>query len=87
MTATQVNPNHHEPPDQQQAKRYIALGARFVGYLVYVYVLIVEVFLFFGFILLLFGANSSAGFVSWIYRNLDRAMDPFRGIFTPIELG
>jgi len=76
-----------QPPDHHQAQRYIALGARFVGYLVYFYVLVVEIFLLFGFLLLLFGANSSASFVAWVYRNLDRAMDPFRGIFTPIELG
>ncbi|WP_040496612.1 YggT family protein [Ilumatobacter nonamiensis] len=76
-----------EPPDHHQAKRVIALGARFVGYLVYFYIIVVEIFLLFGFLLLLFGANSSASFAAWIYRNLDRAMDPFRGIFTPIELG
>jgi hypothetical protein len=35
----------------------------------------------------LFGANPSAGFTQWVYRNLDRVMSPFRGIFTPIELG
>jgi len=77
----------YDPPDQHQAMRYVALGARFVGYLVYFYVIVVEIFLFLGFILLLFGANTSAGFVEWVYRNLDRAMNPFRGIFTPIELG
>jgi hypothetical protein len=36
---------------------------------------------------LLFGANPSAGFTDWVYRNLARVMAPFRGIFTPIELG
>ena len=46
-----------------------------------------EIILFIGFVLLLFGANPSAGFTEWAYRNLDRVMEPFRGIFTPIELG
>ena len=47
----------------------------------------VEVILLIGFFLLLFGANPTAGFTQWAYRNLDRVMDPFRGIFSPIELG
>lgn len=83
---TQPAPGY-STPDSKQAQRYIALGARFVGYLVYFYVLVVEIILLLGFLLLLFGANTSASFVSWVYRNLDRAMNPFRGIFTPIELG
>jgi hypothetical protein len=48
---------------------------------------VVEIILLLGFVLLLFGANPSAGFTEWVYRNLDRVMAPFRGIFTPIELG
>jgi len=61
--------------------------ARAVSYLVYAYLVIVEIILLLGFILLLFGANPSSGFTEWVYRNLDRVMSPFRGIFTPIELG
>jgi len=53
----------------------------------YAYLVVVEIILFLGFFLLLFGANPSAGFTQWVYRSLDRAMEPFRGIFTPIELG
>ena len=60
---------------------------RIISYLIYVYLIVVEIVLFLGFFLLLFGANPSAGFTEWVYRNLDRAMAPFRGIFTPIELG
>jgi hypothetical protein len=60
---------------------------RAISYLVYFYLIAVEIILFIGFFLLLFGANPSAGFTEWAYRNLDRVMDPFRGIFTPIELG
>ena len=50
-------------------------------------VVVVEIILIIGFFLLLFGANPSAGFTQWAYRNLDRVMEPFRGIFTPIQLG
>ncbi len=60
---------------------------RAISYLVYAYLVVVEIILLMGFILLLFGANPSAGFTEWVYRNLDRVMSPFRGIFTPIELG
>ena len=60
---------------------------RAISYLVYFYLIVVEIILFLGFFLLLFGANPSAGFTEWVYRNLDRVMAPFRGIFTPIELG
>ena len=62
-------------------------GAKFLSYLVYVYLILVEIVLVIGFFLLLFGANPTAGFTQWAYRNLDRVMAPFRGIFTPIELG
>ncbi len=80
-------PTEPEPHYMRSTGRIVATAARFIGYLVYIYILFVEIILFLGFFLLLFGANSSSGFVEWAYRNLDRAMKPFRGIFTPIELG
>jgi len=61
--------------------------ARAIGYFVYFYLIVVEIILLIGFFLLLFGANPTAGFTQWAYRNLDRVMDPFRGIFSPVELG
>lgn len=61
--------------------------SRAVSFVVYVYVLVVEIILMLGFLLLLLGANPSSSFVEWVYRSLDRAMRPFRGIFEPIELG
>ncbi len=60
---------------------------RLLGYLIYFYLIVVEVILAAGFFLLLFGANPTAGFTQWVYRNLDRTMAPFRGIFTPVNLG
>ncbi|MGI9598503.1 MAG: hypothetical protein ACR2QK_20220 [Acidimicrobiales bacterium] len=67
--------------------RVVAWLARALTYLIYFYVLVVEVVLMVGFVLLLVGANPSAGFTRWAYRNLEAAMEPFRGIFAPIELG
>lgn len=55
-------------------------------WLVYVWVSITLVLLFLTFILELFGANPTAGFVEWVYRSTERAMAPFRGIFEPITL-
>jgi hypothetical protein len=79
--------NEAEPHYMRSTGRIAAIAARFIGYLAYVYIIFVEIILFLGFFLLLFGANPSSSFVEWAYRNLDRAMKPFRGIFTPIELG
>ena len=58
-----------------------------ITYLIYFFVIVAEIILVIGFFLLLFGANPTAGFTQWAYRNLDRVMAPFRGIFAPIELG
>ncbi|WP_322938236.1 hypothetical protein [Nocardioides bizhenqiangii] len=62
-------------------------GARALAYLLYVYVILTETVLVLGFVLLLLGANPDPPFVQWAYRSLDRAMEPFRGILTSIELG
>ena len=59
---------------------------RVVLWLVYIWVAITLVLLFLSFLLELFGANPTAGFVDWVYRSTERAMAPFRGIFEPITL-
>jgi hypothetical protein len=61
--------------------------SRAISYVAYAYLMIVEIILFLGFLLLLLGANPSSSFVEWVYRSMDRAMRPFRGIFEPIEIG
>jgi len=76
-----------QPPHVHQQRRALLWGARALGYVVYVYLVVTEFVLLLGFSLLLFGANPDPPFVQWAYRSLDRAMEPFRGIFTPIELG
>ena len=59
---------------------------RVLLWLVYIWVAITLVLLFLSFILELFGANPTAGFVDWVYRSTQRAMAPFRGIFEPVTL-
>ena len=68
-------------------RKAVVWAVRAISYLVYFYLIVVEIILVIGFFLLLFGANPTAGFTQWAYRNLDRVMAPFRGIFSPIELG
>lgn len=72
---------------QHPVRRMTLVAGRVISFVVYAYVLIVEIILFLGFLLLLLGANPSSSFVDWVYRSLDRAMRPFRGIFEPVELG
>jgi hypothetical protein len=55
-------------------------------WLVYVWVIIDLVLLALAFVLRLFGANPQAGFTEWVFRSVQRAMAPFRGIFEPIPL-
>ena len=73
--------------DVLRARKGFVWVARVISYVIYFYLIVVEIILIIGFFLLLFGANPSAGFTDWAYRNLDRVMEPFRGIFTPIQLG
>jgi len=61
-------------------------AGRGLVYLVYAFVIVCLVILTLGFFLLLFGANPDAPFAEWVYRALDRAMKPFRGIFESIPL-
>jgi hypothetical protein len=85
MTAASQSPT--EPPHVHPQRRVVLWGARAIGYVVYAYLALTEIVLALGFFLLLFGANPDPPFVQWAYRSLDRAMEPFRGIFTSIELG
>lgn len=80
-----TNASTHED-SSRTTRKVIAWIARAVAWLAYAYLIIVEIILVLGFFLLLFGANPSSGFVDWAYRNLHRVMEPFEGIFSPIEL-
>ena len=88
---TYAPPPTQPPPPQgpivYPQRRAVLWGAKALGYLVYAYLVLTQIVLGLGFVLLLFGANPQPAFVQWAYRSLDRAMEPFRGIFTSIELG
>ncbi len=62
-----------------------ATAARIVSYIAYAWVITSLLILTFGFFLLLFAANPDAEFSQWVYRQLARAMQPFRGIFPEVS--
>jgi uncharacterized protein YggT (Ycf19 family) len=64
----------------------VARLARALTYLAYAFVIVALVLLLLGFFLLLFGANPHAAFAEWVYRGLRRVMEPFRGLFEPVQL-
>ena len=70
----------------RDVKLTVGTIAKVLLWLVYVWVIVDLVLLFLAFILRLFGANPDAGFTEWVYRSVQRAMAPFRGIFEPIAL-
>lgn len=82
MTST----SHDDASHYRSVSRTTVLIARFVTYLIYAYLIVVEIILTLGFVLLLLGANPSSEFARWVYRSLDRAMGPFDGLFNPIEV-
>lgn len=65
---------------------FILKITRFVAWVVYAVVLVEVALLITAFLLRLFGANPDAGFTEWTYRSVDRAMEPFSGIFPTQEL-
>lgn len=72
---------------QTSTRSIVVRFARVLTYLVYFWVVASLIILTLGFFLKLFGANPDAGFVEWVYRNLDRTMEPFRGMFPEQDLG
>lgn len=60
---------------------------RFLVWALYAIVSVIAILLTLAFFLRLAGANPDAGFVEWVYRSVDRAMRPFRGIFPDHEVG
>ncbi len=72
---------------ETSAIRTVTIKAtRVLLWLVYLWVTITLVLLLLSFILQLFGANPTAGFVDWVYRSTERAMAPFRGIFESVTI-
>jgi uncharacterized protein YggT (Ycf19 family) len=66
-------------PDE--TKVWILRVARVIVWVIYLFVLAALILLTLAFFLRLFGANPAAGFTEWVYRSVDRIMEPFRGIF------
>lgn len=71
---------------QPDTLRLTVLLTRAVAYVVYAFVILSVLILVQGFILKLLGANPDAGYADWAYRSLNRVMEPFRGLFIPIEI-
>ncbi len=73
-------------PRQQETLRTTVWLVRAVTYLVFAFLVFTEAMLLQGFVLKLLGANPDAAYTQWAYRSLERVMDPFRGIFTAVEI-
>lgn len=68
-------------PTGQDTKLWLLRAAKAVVVFVYAFVLVNLVMLALGFFLRLFAASTDAAFTRWVYRSVDRIMDPFRGMF------
>ncbi|MEM8620216.1 MAG: hypothetical protein AAGF73_10875 [Actinomycetota bacterium] len=71
---------------ERDAKSTTVWIIRAVVYVVYAFFIVSLLILLQGFLLLLLGADPNTGYTEWAYRNLDRVMEPFRGIFQPVEI-
>lgn len=72
---------HPNPIVDDRTVELIAKGAKIIVVAVNAIVLVTLIMLSLGFVLLLAGASSDASFVDWVYRNIERSMAPFRGMF------
>ena len=72
-------------PDPSHAKVDALRIGRWLVLFVYGFVVVAVTILGIAFFLRLFNANVSAPFVEWIYRSTAVIMQPFRGIFPPVE--
>ena len=82
MSATPADaPSHPTESTGQETRLWLLRAAKAVIVFIYAFVLINLVMLTLGFFLQLFGASTDAEFTQWVYRSLDRIMEPFRGMF------
>lgn len=70
----------------ERTLRTVGVVRRVVRAAVAVLVL-VEIVLGLGVLLQVLDANPDAGFTEWTYRNQDRLMSPFEGMFDDVEMG
>lgn len=80
-TAPSPSPGPAPNPAPDPPKLWLLRGAKALVVFVYIVVLIDVVLLVLGFFLQLFGASTDAEFTRWVYRNVERVMEPFRGMF------
>ena len=74
-------------PPGQDTGVWLLRVAKGVVVFIYAVVLIDLVMLTFGFFLRLLGASPEAAFTRWVYRGVERIMQPFRGMFPTVESG
>jgi uncharacterized protein YggT (Ycf19 family) len=79
-------PSQATTPPVSDTAIWLMRIARWLVLFVYAIAIIALVVLTIAFFLRLFGANTDAPFVQWIYRSEGRFMQPFRGIFPPVEV-
>ena len=60
--------------------------AHLVSWAIFGYLTVVEIVLLVGFLLILVGAEPSSWLSDFLYRVVERTMEPFRGAFTAIEV-
>ena len=73
------------PPTHTETRYWLLRVTKAFAVFVYAVVLINLVMLLLGFFLRLLGASTDAEFTRWVYRSVDRIMEPFRGMFPTIE--
>jgi uncharacterized protein YggT (Ycf19 family) len=64
--------------------RVVLWVTRVLLWVIYVYVILVEGILLYGFLSHTFGLDPNNAFQEWQYRNLAEVMEPFRGLFPTI---
>jgi hypothetical protein len=83
-TTVQYYENIAEKQEKSPVPWLIKL-CRAIVWIFYAVVVLNTILLGLTFLLELFGANPEAGFVDWIYRSTERAMQPFHDIFPTVE--
>ena len=74
-----------DPRSPRSTARPALRISRAIVLFVYGFAIACTIILAMAFFLELFNANESTPFVEWVFRATDRIMQPFRGIFPPIE--
>ena len=70
-----------DQPPRDDTKLWILRLAKAITFFIYAVVTACLVLLALGFVLRLFGASTDADFTEWVYRSVNRIMEPFRGMF------